>query len=245
MAEKKTTRKPRKRVVSRKPLKTKTPEVETMMDMGVAESMPATSHETSPRKSRMMTIVALIILVLVGVGYLVKTYMLVAIVNKQPVFRWTVVKQLEQRYGSEAIDNIILNMLVKQEASKKGVTASSEEIDAEYQKIENNVKEQGQELNALLSMQGMTPDDLREQLEYKIILEKLVGSEISVTDEEIDAFIEERKDVIEKDANMDTVREEIREILKEQKLNEKASELTERLKTEASIQRMGVYQSSN
>ena len=210
-----------------------------MMDMDVAESMSATSHETSPRKSRMMTIVALIILVLVGVGYLVKTYMLVAIVNKQPVFRWTVVKQLEQRYGNEAIDNIILNMLVKQEASKKGVTASSEEIDAEYQKIENNVKEQGQELNALLSMQGMTPDDLREQLEYKIILEKLVGSEISVTDEEIDAFIEERKDVIEKDANMDTVREEIREILKEQKLNEKASELTERLKTEASIQRMG------
>lgn len=242
MAEKKTTKKPRKRTTLKKPLKVqpREPEMETDIASDVVEDT-MTQTAPSPRRSRMMTGIALAILVLVGIGYLVKTQLLVALVNKQPVFRWTVVKQLEQRYGAEALDNIVINVLVKQEASKKGVTVSDDEITAEYQKIEKNVKDQGQELSALLDMQGMTPEDLREQLQYKIMLEKLVGQEITVTDEEVNAFIEERKDFIEKDANMDTVKEEVRSILKEQKLNEKATELTERLKKEASIQRLGSY----
>jgi len=109
------------------------------------------------------------------VVYLHWGWFVAASVNGEPISRLELIKQLEKQGGQQVIDSLVSKALVYQEAQKKNVQVSEKDIDSEYTKIEEQIKGQGLSMDDALASQGMTKEDLREELKYKLTVEKLLG----------------------------------------------------------------------
>lgn len=211
----------------------------TMSSMEAESQSPMPSKNT--KRFRVNGIIALVLLLVAAAIYFLKDQVVVAMVNGSPIMRWEIINALEEQSGKEALDSLVLKKLIEQEAQKNGVSATSEDMDAKIAEIEESVKSQGQELDSLLEMQGMTREDLRKQMKIQILIEKLVAASISVTDEDINKFMEEQKEFLKDDQDMDKVREDIRKHLTDQKISDAAIELTDKLKEQASIEYLRKY----
>ena len=116
------------------------------------------------------------VFVLIAGGLLLKKELVVATVNGQPIFRLTLIREMEKNSGKQVLEGLIGKTLILQEAKKQNVSIGQEEINQEMAKIEENFKNQGQDLNQLLAFQGMTRADLEEQIQLQKTAEKLAGS---------------------------------------------------------------------
>ena len=147
-----------------------------------------------------------------------------ASVNGQLVGRLTIIKELEKQGGKKTLDVVILKILINQEAKKRKVTVSQKDIDAEIQKIEKNVTAQGSTLDQLLQQQGMKKSDLTEEVKIQLLVSKMAGENINVTDKEIDDF-----------KDQEFPREQIKQTIKQQKLQQKIQTFVADLKNKAKI----------
>ncbi len=170
-----------------------------------------------------------------GVLYRFKDQFIVAMVNGQPISRLALIEELEKQYGKDTLDVLVTRALVWQEAKKQGVTVSSEELDQEIKKIEEEVAAQGKDLNQLLSMQGMTQDELKEQIKIQKTAEKIVGKDIAVTDEELENYFTENEASSSGDTSTEEVKQNIRQQLEQQKLSEGINQWIESLHNSAKI----------
>jgi len=196
--------------------------------------------EKKGRKKLLRGLIVLLVLVL-ALGFLFKDQFVVAVVNGQPIFRHQVIGELEKQGGKNVTDNLVTKMLILQEAKKKGVSVSSEEIDKEIEGITKDLKAQGQELEKILELQGLTKEDMVEQIRIQKLVEKMAGSGIKVTDEDIDAYIEENQDAFDETTDMEELRKTLGENLRQQKLNENTQVWLEKLREEASINQWREY----
>jgi len=111
-----------------------------------------------------------------------------AIVNGKPIFRSTLIKTLTTRYGQQTLDNMISERLIADEAKKLGVTVTKEEIDTKEQDI---LKSFGGNvtIDEILKYQGMTKTDFDEQIRLQMLLTKLIGKNITISDDDISNYI--------------------------------------------------------
>lgn len=163
--------------------------------------------------------------------YFYKGLFLAATVNGQPIWRLTLVKELDKQAGNRVLDSLITKTLILQEAKKQKVTVGEEEINQTIKEIQDTLAKQGQNLDQLLTLQGMTRDELKEQIKLQKIVEKIVGKEVSVTDKEVSDYLEKNKDVLPKDIKVDDVKKQ----LEQQKISEKANTWIEQLRSGAQI----------
>lgn len=169
---------------------------------------------------RKKIIVFLIVLILTGLAYFLKGQFIVATVNGQPIWRSTLINELEKQGGKQTLEGLITKTLIFQEAKKQKVNVSEEEIGQEIKKIEESLASQGQDLNQALGAQGINLDELRKQIRIQKIVEKILGKDIEVTDGEVEAYIKENQDFFPEDTDTKEAREEIRGQLKQQKISE-------------------------
>lgn len=180
-------------------------------------------------------IILLAIIILAGTLYYFKGQFIVATVNGKPIWRFTLISELEKQEGKKVLDSLVTKTLILQEAEKQNVTVGDEEIDQEIKQLEENFAKQGQDLNQLLDLQGMTRDRLREQIKIQKIVEKIAGKDVNITDQEVDDYIEENKDSIPKDLDIEEIKENIKEQLRQQKINQKIQLWIESLHDKAKI----------
>lgn len=185
-------------------------------------------------KSRAI-LIPLVIIIILGLIYFFKNQLVVAIVNGQPISRFALIGELDKRFGKKTLDAIVTKTIILQEAKKQNASVSKEEIDKEVKDLEDNVTKQGQNLNQLLESQGMTREDLREQIRIQKLLEKIAGKDISITDQEVNDYIEKNKDLFPKEAKMEDIKEKVKEQLKQEKLNEKTQTFLKQLRDNAKI----------
>ncbi len=146
-----------------------------------------------------------------------------AIVNGQRVYMGELNRRLEQTYGKQVIVDLIDETLVRQEATKKNIKITKQQIDSEVKKLEDQFGGK-QKLNDELVTRSMTQADLRRQLENSLIIEQLIGKDITVTEDEKKQFFEQYKDmIIPGNANPTYAEAEQRivDYLKDNKLQEK------------------------
>lgn len=175
------------------------------------------------------------VIILGALGYVYKDLFIAATVNGSPISRLDVIKKLEKTSGKNLLDSLIVEKLIQSEADAKKVVVSNDEIDAEIKKIEDQIATQGGgALDEALSKQGMNRDDLKKQVILNKEVEKLLGEKINVTDEEVEQYIKDNKISITKYEEAAT-REQIKEGLKNQKLNTQAQALITELKSKAKI----------
>lgn len=147
---------------------------------------------TSPLKSNLKYIILIIVLaVIFGVGYYYKGLFIVASVNGTPITRFQLWNKLEGEYGDQALNSIVSEELILQDAKKNNVTVSQQEIDSQMKTIEDNITSQGMTMEDALNYWGLTQDSLRRQIMLQLILEKTVKDQVNVTDDEVDQYVTE------------------------------------------------------
>lgn len=186
-------------------------------------------------KNKSKYAIILVVLIIIGLGFYFKSLFIAATVNNELIFRVTLIKELEKQAGKQVLNSLVTKTLINQEARKKGVTVGQAEINDEIKKIENNLESQGQKLDQLLELQGMTRKDLEDQIRVKKIVEKIIGKEITVSDKEVDDYIKDNKITITDPEKTEETRKNIKEQLKQKKLNEKVRAWLEDLQSKAQI----------
>ncbi|HSX49226.1 MAG TPA: SurA N-terminal domain-containing protein [Candidatus Saccharimonadales bacterium] len=185
------------------------------------------------KKSKLFWIPVAVILALIIFRF--KGILVAATVNGEPISRISLVQQLEKQGGKTVLDNLVTNALILQEAKKQKVTVTPQEITDQIAKISDNLKKQGQDLDQALAAQGMTKSDLNDQVKLQILVQKLAGQGIEVTDKEAQDYFNQNKGTYPKNTKLETVKDQIISDLKSQKLNDKITKWLSELKTNAKI----------
>jgi hypothetical protein len=192
--------------------------------------------KTAPFKIRKSYVLTVIAILAVGVLlYASRSLFVAAVVNGQPISRISIIRETEKQSGKQALDTIIRNTLIEQEARKANVTVSEKEIDDEIKKVDETLSKQGQKIDDVLAMQGMTRQDLRKVIRLNKLVTKVVGSDVKVTDDEVNAYVEKNKDLLPQGQTEEQLKKTATDQVKQQKLNDKIRTWLESLQTKAKI----------
>ncbi len=212
-------KKPSKSVVAVKETKT-----------SFVSNYPLTNKLREPKIFIPLTIVVLAVL-----AFFLKGLFVAALVNGQPITRLEVIKELEKQGGKQTLSSLVNQILIFQEAKKKGIEVSQPEIDAQAKIIEEDLKKQGQNLDSALLMQGLTKEDFLMQLKIRGLVEKLLADQIKVTDKEVADYIEANKETLPTDLNEEETKKGVMQQLIQQKLAGKSQEWITAIQKNAKI----------
>ena len=183
--------------------------------------------------SKKLLIIVLFLVLILGLVYFSRRYLIAATVNGKSINRLAVLQKLEKQGGKKILETMITQALIRQEAEKRKITISQKDIDAEMKKIEANVTSQGSTLDQALQTQGMTKNDLIEEIKIQLMLQKMAGNDIKISDKEIADFISANKN--QQGFDKEIPKEQAIAQLKQQKLQQKIQTFITDLKAKAKI----------
>ena len=178
--------------------------------------------------------VALVVVLILGALLYSQGLIVAAKVNGESISRLGVVSELENQAGAAVLDSLISDILIEQAAAEAGVTVTDDDVEIQMAAFESQISERGGTLDDMLAQQGLTRESLTKQIRTQKMLEALLASEVTVTEEEIDAFIEANGPLPE--GQEETLRPQIEEQLKSQKMSTAAQSYITGLRTQANIQ---------
>ena len=186
-------------------------------------------------KISIKTVIIIVVIIALGVlAYVYKGLFIAATVNGSPISRLAIIQELEKASGKDLLDSLIIEKLVQNEANAKKIIVSNDEINGEIKKIEDQIVAQGATLDAALAAQGMSMEDLKKQIIFQKEVEKLVVDKINVTDEEVAQYIKDNQVSIPEGQEAAT-NDQVKNELRNQKLNTEAQALISDLKAKAKI----------
>ncbi len=145
----------------------------------------------------------------------------VATVGGNEIEQDALYEQMVRVSGPEALDILISNEIVRQEAEEADIEITEEEIDAELAEYEEQYG--GAEgLTAAIEGSGLAMEDFEEEMKIFLKIEKLIGPEIEITDEAVASYFKENKEALGQTATV-----EASHILTETK--EEAEEVAQKL----------------
>lgn len=178
------------------------------------------------------------VLVAVSLGALLfnfKHFFVAAMVNGRPITRLSLDRELERQAGKQALESQVTQMLITQEAAKQKINVTSQEVDDKVKEIEKQLEAQGTKLETILAAQGQTLDEVKEQIKVQVSIEKMIGKDIAISEEEIKSYYEKNKSFYPKDSKLADLSDKIKEEIKNTKMNEKFQAWLEELKKKAKV----------
>ncbi len=204
------------------------------------ESLNTEEHRQKADKKSMKigvktAIIIAVVIIIGALAYAYKGLFIAATVDGSPISRLTVIQELEKASGKSLLDSLINEKLIQNEVSAKKIVVSDDEINSEIKTIGDQVAAQGNTLDAALAAQGMSIDDLKKRITIQKELEKLVADKINVTDEEVAQYIKDNEISIPEGKEA-AIAGQIKNEIRNQKLNTEAQTLITDLKSKAKIQ---------
>jgi len=120
----------------------------------------------------------------------------VAKVGDKEITKEALYEKLVATSGAATLDAMISNEVVSQEAEKAKVEVTQEEIDVEMAVYEEQYGG-AEALEQALASSGMSIADLEEEMKNYLKVEKIIGPDIEITDEQISTYFEENKETFE------------------------------------------------
>lgn len=188
-------------------------------DLIIDEQILRVEKKDFLRTKRTPLIIVLVLVILALGGFFFKEKFVVAVVNGKPIFRYHLNQKLVSSFGKETLENLIVEELIKEEVKKNKVTVSEKEVDEEMAKLAKNLGE-GTKIEDVLKLQGISLKDFRRQLKMRLEVNKILEKEISISDDEINAFIKDNSQAITATGEAER-KAQAREILKDQQLSQK------------------------
>lgn len=184
-------------------------------------------------KNLLLLIVALVALILVF-AFLRFKYLVVPVsVNGQPLFIWEYLVEMHNTFGDQMLNQLIAKSLVEQKAKEQGVSVSSQEIDEEFTKLEEQIAAEGG-IDEFLKSQGLTRAEVRKEIEINLVIQKLMADQISVSEEEVNQYFKDNQDIYE-DISEEEAKAEIRVELKNKKYQQQVSQYLTELRVKAKV----------
>lgn len=210
----------------------------------VTQAAQADKNTVGPRAFKIhktTLFIALAIILLGALLYFGRGLLVAAVVNGQPISRLEIVSEAEKASGKQVLDSAVRTVLVEQEARKQNITISDKELNDQIKDIEKNLTSQGQNIDQMLKLQGMTRADLQRIVRLDLLVTKMVGGSIKITEADVDKYIEENKEFLPKDKKEADLRKEAREQLKKSQLPQKAQEWFAELEKKSNITKFVNY----
>lgn len=116
----------------------------------------------------------------------------VATVNGDEITRDQLFDSMFARGGQEALENLITRKLIIQEAEKKGITVSEEEVDGEVRSIiDDSFQGSEEDFIAALDFYGLNMEDFREDAYLNLLVRKVAMDEIDLSETAAREFYDE------------------------------------------------------
>jgi len=116
----------------------------------------------------------------------------VAEVNGEVITKDEFIKAIIAQNGQSALDWIIENKLIYQEAKKEGISVSDEEIESRMSEIRSSFGSQESFLS-ILSLYGLTEEAFKEQLIPRMLAEKIIMKDKDISDKDLIEFFAKNK----------------------------------------------------
>lgn len=117
----------------------------------------------------------------------------VAVVNGEKITQDEFVEAAAAGGGAQVLDQMIVEKLIQQKAKEKNVTVSDKEYETELATLKKQFPSE-EMFDQALAQQGLTEEEFREQFETNLLMEKLLGSKIEVSDKEVQKYFDENKE---------------------------------------------------
>lgn len=197
---------------------------------------PEIKTENAQKMNPKLITLGVLLLALASIIYYFRSSFIAATVNGEPILRSTLNSKLTKQYGEQTLDLMITEALVRQQAKTKGVVISDDKIASEAAKIESSLQSSGQTLDQVLLMQGMTREELNEQLKLNLMVNELSATEASPSAEDIANYIEENKETLPEELTGDALDKYVLEMLVGQNRSDAVQTFIGNLKQGAKIQ---------
>lgn len=215
--------------------KLRSAKVHEMIDTKTEELLPSSTRIPVSRPPFVRIALIVLVVGLVGVLYANKGLFLAAVVNGKPIFRWDLNQTLMSRFGSKTLDGMISEALINDEARKAGVVVTQADVDAKTKSLVASIGG-GMSIDDLLAYQGMTRSDFESQLKLQMTVEKLLGKDITITDDDVTGYLATASATLTA-TDEAGLKDEARQAIISQKINEKLQPWFTQLKNKASIMR--------
>ena len=197
------------------------------------QSFALATQSRFPTMSRKTAIIVLIVVAVLLLGWFKKSWFVAATVNGSPITNVEVLERLNDQYRTSTLSQMVNEKLITNEIKRNNIVVSDDELNNRIAQLEASFG--GKEmLDNLLSQQRQSRADLERDLRLQIAIEKLYGSQASVSAEEIDAFILENRDQLTA-SDAAGMRKEAEDTLKQQKTSQIFNEKFQELKQNAKI----------
>ena len=215
----------------------KTTQKKNSQEITQKKSVPAQARccSTASIGKKAIFLIPLLIIIIGILLYIFRSSYLVATVNGKPITKFQLWNVLEKQAGKQVLESLVTETLILQEAENQNLQVSQADIDAEIQKIKDNLKGQGQDLDQLLVAQGMSLDELKKQVKIQKFVELLATKDVVVTDQEVEEYLEKNKDFLPEDATPEEIKVSVRQQLEQQKQNEQVQSWIQALQEKAKI----------
>lgn len=170
-----------------------------------------------------LALAVVLVIVLIKPPFAANKAEAVATVNGEEITKDQLYEDMVPSMKQSALDQLISDKLVEQEAAKQNIEITEGDIDKEiviYEKSFGSIEK----LEEALKSSSMTMEELRENIHMQLLLAKLLGSQISVTDEQVKQIFDNNK------ASFDTpeqVRTSIITVATEEEANDVIKQLKE------------------
>lgn len=136
-------------------------------------------------------VLILLLTLIVTVGFAKKET--AASINGEKISKEELYKKLTHLYGDEALDSLITNKVIEMESEKEKVKVTGNEIDEELTKLQESYGgEEG--FASALEQNNVTMEQVREDIEYYLLAEKMIEPSIKITEEDMKTYFEENKE---------------------------------------------------
>lgn len=162
-----------------------------------------------------------------------------AVVNGERIPKSDFYERLEVAYGEAAVATLIDEVLIEQEANVNNIEASTEEIDAKLQEVEDSIG--GPELlEQALESSNISMEQLRKQIMLDILATKILEPGLEYTEDDIVSFFDQYKELMYPEADPETLKyedkkDEVRQAYVLQEVEREKFTWLEQLRIQAAI----------
>lgn len=120
----------------------------------------------------------------------------VASVNGVKIGKSELFDQLILNGGSQILDSMITEELIKQEAEKAGFKVTDADLEQELTSFKKGFSSD-EEFNMLLMQSGMTLDEVKNKfMPMQVRLRKILGPQVTITEDDMKKYYEENKEMM-------------------------------------------------